>query len=148
MMDEDVFIDTWGWLALGHRKNAYHQQIKTFYQTLQARGAHLYTSDYVIDEVITLLFRREVFEEAVRFMEGIFMAAEQGGLTIERVTSERFTSTWRLRKRFQDKPRISFTDLTSMVIMEERGIRQIITEDEHFHHVGMGFQKVPQELKG
>jgi hypothetical protein len=29
MMDEDVFIDTWGWLALGHRKNAYHQQIKT-----------------------------------------------------------------------------------------------------------------------
>jgi len=78
------------------------------------------------------------------FMEGIFLAAEQGRLTIERVTSERFTSTWRLRKRFQDKPKISFTDLTSMVIMEERGIRQIITEDEHFHHVGMGFQKVPK----
>jgi hypothetical protein len=48
MMDEDAFIDTWGWLALGHRKN----------------------------------------------------------------------------------------------------VRQIITEDEHFHHVGMAFQKVPQELKG
>lgn len=146
-MDEEVFMDTWGWLALGHRKNTHHQQIKTFYQTLQDRGARLYTSDYVIDEVITLLFRREVFEEAVRFMEGIFLAAEQGRLTIERVTSERFTSTWRLRKQFQDKPRISFTDLTSMVIMEERGIRQIITGDKHFHHVGMGFQKVPQELE-
>jgi predicted nucleic acid-binding protein len=104
MMNEEVFIDTWGWLA----------------------------------------FRREVFEEAVRFMEGIFLAAEQGRLTIERVTSERFTSTWRHRKRFLDKPTISFTDLTSMVIMEERRIRQIITEDEHFHHVGMGFQKVPE----
>ena len=144
MKDEDIFIDTWGWLALGHRKNAHHKQIKTFYQMLQARGARLYTSDYVIDEVITLLFRREVFEEAVHFMEGIFLATEQGGLTIERITSELFTSTWGLRKQFQDKPRISFTDLTSMVIMEERGIRQIITEDEHFHHVGMGFQKVPQ----
>lgn len=34
-MPEGVFIDTWGWLALGHRHDARHQEIKAFYQALQ-----------------------------------------------------------------------------------------------------------------
>lgn len=97
----------------------------------------------MLDEVITLLFLREAFEEAVRFMEGIFQASEGGQLTVERITSERFVSAWRLRKRFQDKPRISFTDLTSMAPMEEQGIKKALTEDEYFLQVGMGFLKIP-----
>ena len=140
-MPKAVFIDTWGWLALGHRRDALHQEVKAFYQDLQKEGSLCYTTDYVLDETITLLFRREVFEEAIRFMEGIFQSAEERRLIIERVTSERFSSAWRLRKQFQDKPKISFTDLTSMVIMEEKGIKSVLTEDEHFLQVGMGFQK-------
>ena len=142
-MLEAVFIDTWGWLALGHRRDARHREVRAFYQALQEEGALCYTTDYVLDETITLLFRREVFEEAVRFMEGIFQATEEQRLTVERITSERFSSAWRLRKRFQDKPKISFTDFTSMVIMKEKGIKSVLTEDEHFLQVGMGFQKVP-----
>ena len=122
-MLEAVFIDTWGWLALGHRRDARHREVRAFYQALQEEGALCYTTDYVLDETITLLFRREVFEEAVRFMEGIFQATEEQRLTVERITSERFSSAWRLRKRFQDKPKISFTDFTSMVIMKEKGIK-------------------------
>ncbi|MCD6468886.1 MAG: type II toxin-antitoxin system VapC family toxin [Thermoplasmata archaeon] len=142
-MLEAVFIDTWGWLALGHRRDARHREVRAFYQALQEEGALCYTTDYVLDETITLLFRREVFKEVVRFIEGIFQATKEQRLTVERITSERFSSAWRLRKRFQDKPKISFTDLTSMVIMKEKGIKSILTEDEHFLQVGMGFQKVP-----
>ena len=54
---------------------------------------------------------------------------------VERVTSDRFGAAWELRKRFQDKPRISFTDLTSMVIMQERGIPLVVTEDEDFFQI-------------
>ena len=86
-MSDLVFVDTWGWLALGHR----------------------------IERM----------------------------LTIERITSARFASTWLLRKKFQDKTRISFTDLTSMALMKERGIQVVLTDDEHFEHVGMGFRKCP-----
>ena len=142
-MPDLVFIDTWGWLALGHRRDARHQEIKALYKELRSGGAHIYTTDYVLDEVITLVFRREAFEEAVRFMEGIFRSAEEGWLTVERITSDRFASAWNLRKRFQDKPNISFTDLTSMVVMERRGIKQALTKDEHFVQVGMGFRKIP-----
>lgn len=139
-MADAVLIDTWGWLALGHRRDPRHQEIKVFYQHLREEGARLYTTDYVLDEVITLLFRRESFEEAVGFMEGIFQASQEGRLAIERVTSERFTSAWELRKRFQDKPKISFTDLTSMVIMRDRNIKKVLTDDDHFTYVGMDLQ--------
>jgi len=40
--------------------------------TLARHSFSIYTTDYVFDEVTTLVFRREAFEEAVRFMEGIF----------------------------------------------------------------------------
>lgn len=143
MMPDSIFIDTWGWLALGHRRDARHQEIKGIYKELRSRGAHIYTTDYVLDEVITLVFRREAFEEAIRFMDGIFLSVEQGWLTVERITSDRFAYAWKLRRRFQDKPNISFTDLTSMVVMEGRGITEVLTEDEHFIQVGIGLRKVP-----
>ena len=137
-----VLIDTWGWLALGHRRDSHHREINALYKELRSGGACIYTTDYVLDEVMSLLFRREAFEEAVRFMEGIFQAVEAGQLIVERITSDRFTSAWRLRKRLQDKPKVSFTDLTSMIVMKERGIKDVLTEDEHFIQVGMGFRRL------
>jgi predicted nucleic acid-binding protein len=109
----------------------------------RAQRVPIYTTDYVLDEVITLLFRREVFSEATRFAEVLFAGASLGSLIVERITSRRFVAAWELRKRLQDKPRISFTDLTSIVVMQELGISRVLTEDEHFLHVGMGFSKVP-----
>ena len=142
-MADAVLIDTWGWLALGHRRDSRHQEIKALYQQLREESVRLYTTDYVLDEVMTLIFRRESFAEAVSFMEGIFQASQEGKLIIERVTSERFTAAWELRKRLQDKPKISFTDLTSMVIIQDRAIKKILTGDDHFTYVGMDLQKVP-----
>jgi len=78
-----------------------------------------------------------------RFVEGLLAATEQGHLVVKRVTPKVFSATWGLRKRFQDKPDISFTDLTSMVLMRELGISQVLTGDEHFIQVGMGFSKLP-----
>lgn len=138
-----VFIDTWGWFALGHRRAAGHQQVVQFYRQLRSANREIVTSDYVLDELITLIFRRESFAEAKKFVEGIFAAADQRQLTIERITSQRFASAWILRMRYQDKPLISFTDLTSMVVMHELGIDEILTEDEHFTQVGTSFRKVP-----
>ena len=142
-MPDLIFVDTWGWLALGHRKDSRHQEVKSLYEEFRRKDAKILTTDFVLDELITLLFQREVFEEAIRFMEGIFRAAELGQLTIVRITSDRFVSAWRLRKSFQDKPRISFTDLSSIVVMEEYGIKKVLTEDDHFIQVGMGFRKFP-----
>jgi len=49
-----------------------------------------------------------------------------------------------LRKRFRDKPDISFTDLTTMAIMRELQLELVLTQDNHFLHVGMGFRRLPE----
>ena len=140
---QTVFVDTWGWMAFGHRRESRHAEVKRIYQELRTKDVPIYTSDYVLDEVITLLFRRESYEEAFRFVEGVLGSAALGHIQVERVTSDRFFAAWELRKRFQDKPTISFTDLVSMVIMAERDIQYVLTEDHHFVQVGMGFATMP-----
>jgi predicted nucleic acid-binding protein len=143
-MSDAVFVDTWGWVALGHRNDSRHEEVKRFYLQLRDDERRIYTSDFVLDEVITLLFRRESFDEAVQLMEGIFAASELEHLVVEKVTSARFEEAWKLRLRFDDKPSISFTDLTTIVLMKELDLSEVLTDDDHFIHVGMGFQKVPQ----
>jgi uncharacterized protein len=144
MVRESVFVDTWGWMALGHAEEPRHSEVKRTYKRMRSDHILIYTSDYVLDELVTLLFRREVFDEALRFVEGILAAAALGQVRIERITSDRFSEAWRLRKQFQDKPRISFTDLTSMAMMQELDIHHVLTADDHFLQVGMGFIRVPE----
>ena len=140
MNHQPTFVDTWGWLALGNRRDAHHSDVTDLFRALRSDDVPIYTSDFVLDELITLLFRRESYDRAVQFMETLLSAVDSRMLTVDRITSQRFAAAWELRKRFQDKPLISFTDLCSMAIMAERGIRQVITDDDHFLHVGMGFQ--------
>lgn len=142
-MQDAVFVDTWGWIALGYRRDSRHQEVRSFYRDLRAGHGKVYTTDFVLDEVATLLFRREPFSEAVRFIEGIFAAADQQSLVVERITSQRFAEAWRLRKAFHDKPSISFTDLTSIAIMQELRLTRVMSDDDHFVQVALGFTKVP-----
>ncbi len=143
MQYRTIFVDTWGWLALGHRRDNYHQQVKNLYYSLQSNYVEIYTSDYVLDELISLLFKREIYSEAVKFFTSIVKSADLGYIKIERVTNERFLADWELRQKLTDKPNISFTDLTSMIIMQDLGIQYVLTQDNHFIQVGMGLIKVP-----
>lgn len=140
--DRAIFVDTWGWVALGNRHDDYHPEVRQLYEGLTSAKIPIHTSDYVLDEVITLLFKREAFQNAFRFVQGIFQASELGQLQLHRVTTEDFQAAWQLRQRFQDKPSISFTDLTSMTIMRRSKLQRVLTQDEHFVQVGLGFLRV------
>lgn len=141
-----VFVDTWGWLALGHQRDQAHAQVRQLFREIRTHQVPLYTSDYVLDELMTLLFKRESYSEAVSFMEGILAAQVQGALQIEWVSPERFEKAWEMRKRLQDKPQISFTDLSSIVIMTELKINSVLTDDRHFLQVGLGFELLPEKV--
>ena len=138
-----LFIDTWGWLTLRDRRESRHREVNRFYRAFRRRQGIAYTSDYVLDETIALLFRRLPFPSAKASLESIQQAVAAGYLRLEQMTLERFEQAKALRDRFQDKPRISFTDLTSMVVMTEREITEILTEDDHFLQVEMGFRRMP-----
>jgi predicted nucleic acid-binding protein len=137
-----LFVDTWGWLALADAKDPAHQK------AVQIRRSHtaprsLVTTDYILDETITRLFARSPFGSAQLFCDRIFEAREVGMIALETVTPERFGRAWKLRLRYRDKPQISFTDLTSFVVMQELSIRHVLTADAHFAKVHLGFRTLP-----
>jgi predicted nucleic acid-binding protein len=101
------------------------------------------TTDYVLDEAITRAFTLCTFPIAAKFWQAVFQARDAGLLVVETITPERFEKAYQLRLRYRDKPRISFTDFTSFLVMKELGLRRVLTADGHFVQVGMGFERVP-----
>nr|MBC8392259.1 type II toxin-antitoxin system VapC family toxin [Deltaproteobacteria bacterium] len=114
-----------------------------FYRQFREKRGNIYTSDYVLDETITLLFKRLPFNIAKESLTKIDKAIEESYLQMEWVTPDRFEKAKDLKLKYEDKPKISFTDFTSMVVMKELGIKDILTEDAHFGHVGMGLLHKP-----
>jgi len=138
------FVDTWGWLVLANDRDPAFAAVSRLRAEAAGRAGAWVTTDYVLDETLTRLFMGAPFAKARRFAEAIFQAAELGLVDIERVTPERFRGAWELRLRYRDKPRISFTDLTSFVVMKEIGLTRVVTGDSHFGHAGLGFRLMPE----
>jgi uncharacterized protein len=136
-----LFVDTWGWLVLADKKDPLHEQAAQSYQERSKSSGRVLTSNFVLDETFTLLFRRRPFEESWRFAHGLLGSPFIG---IEVVTEPRFRKAFDLRRRFSDQPKISFTDLSSIAIMTELKVTDILTGDAHFQQVGLGFRTLPE----
>ena len=137
-------MDSWGWLTLADSLEKHHPTAAQFYAARSKAPGRIVTSDFVLDETFTRLFRRAPFNLAWGFVESLVDSIAKGAISVERVTEQRFRMTLDLRRKFRDKPRISFTDLSSMVIMQELRIVDVLTADEHFRQVGLGFRVLPE----
>ena len=136
-------IDTWGWYTLGNVRDRQHHRVKTLYQESRRAGSLIYTTDYILDETITLLIRRIPPSTARHFVKGFMNAIDRGYLHLEEISADRFRRAWGFRQRFHDKPMISFTDLTSFVVMQDLRLTDVLTDDAHFSQIGMGFRTLP-----
>jgi len=139
-----LFVDTWGWLAIEDRKDPRHQPTLDAYRDRVAIKGRVLTSDYILDETYAFLFRKRPFEEAWRFMQAIHASIARESVSLLSVNPQRFLAAVELRRKLLDKPRISFTDLTSFVIMKELQVRDVLTGDDHFRQAGLGFFLVPK----
>ena len=137
-----LFVDTWGWLALRDKGDRRHNEAVAAFDDALATGV-LVTTDYVLDETFTLLFRRLVFHKAKESLEFLMAATQEGAISLAPIHTARFREAVKLRVKYKDKPEISFTDFTSMVVMLELEVKRVLTEDRHFAQVGLGFELVP-----
>ena len=142
-MTDALFVDTWGWVALQNPRDHHHNRTKAIVKDVLSSGQLLVTSNFVLDETITLLYARQAPQAASRSVREILSLDVKGFLAVEMITQERFQRTLELRWKYSDKPDISFTDLSSMAVMDELGISDVLTGDAHFEHVGMGFRRRP-----
>jgi len=135
-----LFIDSWGWLVLEDSRDPSHQAASKIYAEVAVTGGKIFTTNFILDEAFSLLFRRRPFEEVARFTRGLLTSPFIG---IEEITQARFRSAYDLRIKFRDKPDISFTDLTTMIVAQELKIVDILTGDNHFIQAGLGFRLLP-----
>lgn len=142
-MENKLFVDTWGWLTLHDKNESKHREVVNFYRSFTSKNKVIYTTDYILDETFTLFFKRLYPALARQSMESLMEVFKAPNFHLVSISEERFLETQKLRVRFVDKPQISFTDLTSMVVMKELGIELVLTGDAHFIQVGMGFKTVP-----
>jgi predicted nucleic acid-binding protein len=127
---QEYFADTWYFIALANRFDAYHAAARRIEASL--RGTPLVTHDGVLAEVLT-------------YFSGVGASSREraAALTRDVIRSLRVLPADRelfllALDRYAARPdkEYSLADCMSMVVMEQRGIRHVLTNDHHFAQAG------------
>ena len=132
-----LFVDTAGWMAMADRSDTLHAGAVRTRDDWLRQGGVLVTSDYVIDETLTLIRRRLGIQAAEEWWGQVDNSPR---LKVEWIHPERAEKARGWFFRWQDKA-FSFTDCTSFVLMRELRLRKALTGDRHF--VEAGFEILP-----
>lgn len=134
-----IFVDTSAWLAIADIRDGNHRAALAFHEKLvRGMSGRLMTTDYVMDETLTLMRKGSGADTAKEFVnrvqrstsiQQIWITPGHYGVALELFLGQRKKS-W------------SFTDCTSFTIMREFGIRHAFTFDAGFRQAGFDPQPV------
>ena len=124
-----IFVDTGAWYAGAVPDDDNYPMARRW---LDGNAQPLLTTDYVVDETLTLLKMRGHAPLALDLGEAMF-AGELADIIL--ITEDDIQQAWRVFQQFRDKA-WSFTDCTSKVVMERLGVAQAFSFDRHFRQFG------------
>ena len=127
-----LFVDTAGWMACADAADPKHSGSTSARDKWLELGGHLITTDYVIDETLTLLRFRLGLDAAEEWWHTVAASAR---LRHERVDAERTERARAIFFRYRDKD-FSFTDCTSFAVMRDRRVRRALAFDGDFSAAG------------
>ncbi len=132
-----LFVDTAGWMACADAADAAHASCRKARDAAMHAGQVLVTTDYVVDETLTLLRLRLGVAAAEAWWRQV-----DGSPRVRwaRIDASRFDRAVSLFFQYRDKG-FSVTDCTSFTVMRELRIGKALTTDRHFRQ--MGFQVSP-----
>ena len=132
------FVDTGAFYAGKDTSDQHYDQANIFMEKVR-RSAYsdLITSNFIIDETITLIRMKLGHNAAVKFGRQI---RESSIVSVINVNENIEDKAWKIFEKYSDKD-FSFTDCTSFAIVEIEKIRNVFTFDKHFAQCG--FDIVP-----
>ena len=133
-----LFVDTAGWMAIADRSDPIHRDACAARDTWLEQGGRLLTTDYIVDETLTLLRMRLGIDAAERWWQ---MVSNSSRLKTEWINPQRAERARQWFFKWQDQA-FSFTDCTSFVVMQELAVNDALTSDHHFRIAG--FQILPE----
>ena len=124
-----IFVDTGAWFARTVPSDRNHLVIR---QWMRQNREGLITTDYIVDETLTLLRHRGERRRALILGEEFF----RGRLAhVYYLTENDIRNAWLIFQQYADKE-WSFTDCTSKLIIERLGIAFALSFDHHFRQFG------------
>ena len=131
-MANDTFVDTSGFYSLLVRRDRLHTAAADYMAQAARSQGRFVTTDYVLDEAVTLLKARG----HGALLAPLFDTIDNSAATrIEWTTSERFNEARSFCLRHSDKA-WSFTDCVSFLVMQSLKLTAALTSDNHFAQAG------------
>ena len=124
------FVDTSAWFAYFLPNDPGHSRVRARFHSA---GQRLLTTDYCVDETLTLLLVRGELRRALEAGRAFF---HQDVANLHVVNAAQINRAWIL---FQQRAAAgwSFTDCTSKVVIDELGIQTALALDDHFRQFGI-----------
>lgn len=124
------FVDTSAWFAYFMPTDPHHHPVRAHFVST---ATPLITTDYCIDETLTLLLYRGETRRAAEAGRALF---EANVAQLHFVTPHQVHRAWIL---FQQRLSSgwSFTDCTSKVVIDDLNIKLAVALDEHFRQFGI-----------
>lgn len=128
---ESVFVDTAFFKALADPKDDFHLQAIKILEQIEKESVRLVTTNFVLDETITLIRVRCGLERVKKFRE---ILAGLASFKIYRILIKDEEKAWDWF--WNDWSHLSFTDCVSFAVMKRLGIDRAATFDRHFVKAG------------
>jgi predicted nucleic acid-binding protein len=124
-----VFVDTSAWFAFFVPDDPNYALVQSWFDSFKPP---LLTTDYCIDETLTLLVARKRLGRALVAGRAFF---HRNAARIHFLTQNQIERSWIL---FQQRASAgwSFTDCTSKIVIDDLGISTAVALDEHFRQFG------------
>ena len=130
-----LFVDTSAWAALADSTDVNHE-LAVLFRDEAAGKYRLITTNYILDELYTLLLMNVGYLQTVTFKRRIDFLTQQGTLQIIWILEDTANNAWRVFEQFNVDKQWSFTDCVSYVVMQQRQIIEAFTFDRHFAQMG------------
>ena len=130
-----VFVDTWGLRAIFDPRDSNHDAAILYRDSVRRGEADVdgfVTSDYIIDEALTMVRIRAGHREAVTALDSVLGSPFY---RLVEVDSAAFQEAADMFRKHSDKE-WSLTDCVSFVVMRDRAITKALTADAHFSQAG------------
>jgi len=131
---ERLFVDTSAWYAFANADDRRHEDVAA---ALKSWAGRLVTTDFVFDELVTLLRYRAGHSQAVAV--GSALVDGKSCLLVS-VEPNDFQAAWQQFSNQYDQ-RLSFTDCTSFAVMRRLKLETAAALDDDF--AAAGFTVVP-----
>ncbi len=127
-----LFVDTSAWAAYYDTDDQWHTAAKEAMASLVNTRVTFVTTDYILDETITLLLYHTGRRQALAFGDAVQRSRQ---VKLVRIDASIWEEAWQLFRHYDDKI-WAFTDCTSFVVMRQMELLQAFAFDNHFEQAG------------